>query len=151
VPEHTFTIAALGHSVDAQTNNMTLFSVLEQIGPPQLPVRLAQLTLVTLWRREEGDLGVEFTQRLAIMDPDGEEVASLEQSFVLDRPRLRTFSVVGNLTFSKMGTYRFEVRLKRADEQEWGAPVACYPLDVMIASAPDDQQLLRPERGGPGT
>lgn len=32
MPTHVFTLAAIGHAVDAQSNNITLFSVLEQVG-----------------------------------------------------------------------------------------------------------------------
>ncbi len=142
MPEHVFTVAAAGHSVDVQRNTLTLFSILEQIGTPTLPMRFPELTVATLWVQGPEDGGVEFTQRIRFIGPDGGEIAHFDTPFAFDRPRQRVLTVLGNVLFKESGSYRLEVHIRKSDVQAWGPRVASYPLDVVATDQQSDQPLL---------
>ena len=148
MPEHVFTVVALGHSIDAQNNNVTLFCVLEQIGAVSFPVRIPAFSLVTLWRCRADETGGTFTQRTRLVDPDGKERVSSELSFAVDRPRQRVVNVFGNVPFEKAGTYRFEVYIRPDDAPDWGTPAASYPLEVIVADRPQGESMLLSEQTG---
>ena len=143
MPEHVFTLAAMGHAVDAQTNQLTVFEIAESVGALGLPIVLPRLSFVTLWRREEGDLGVSFTERLEIVDPDGEPNASFEVSFAFERLYQRTIGRVFGPKFQKPGCHRVKVTVRRSDQQEWSGPVAQFPIEVSLLEH-SDSSLLKP-------
>ena len=142
MPEHVFTVAAVGHSVDAQSNTLTLFSILEQVGSVQFPGRIPQLTVATLWRRQEGEQGVPFIQRIRLVGPDGTLVGEFENTCKFERARHRMLTILGNLPFNKIGLHRFEVYIKREDAQDWGSPVTSYPINVTATERPGEESLL---------
>jgi len=148
MPEHVFTIAALGHSVDVQTNNLTLFSVIERIVPPQMPCRMPSLSVATLWRRQPGEEGTVFTQRTRLIDPDGEEIAHLEQSLRASTAQYRVLATLANVPFRKTGTHRVDVYIRPEDAQDWGAAAASYPIDVAAMQGTDEDSLLPSEENG---
>lgn len=129
MPEHIFTILARGYAVDAQANALTLFHVLESIGAPTLPGAIPDFRIVTLWKREQGEENVDFAQRTVFSGPDGKEIAHWDQSFRLDRPRMRVLGTINMFPIRQVGCHRIEVSVKRADAQDWTA-VASYPLEV---------------------
>lgn len=143
MPEHVFTLAALGHTVDAQTNFLTIFEILESIGAPGLPIILPRLSFVTLWRREEGDQGVAFVERLEIVDPDGEPNASFEVSFAFERLYQRTIGRVQGAIFKKAGCHRVRVSVRRSDQQEWSGTLAQFPIEVLVPEH-SDPSLFKP-------
>ena len=145
MPEHVYTVAALGHSVDTQTNNVTLFSILERIGVTDLPLRMPGFTVVTLWLRQPGDEGVSFAQRICLVDPDGGTVEAFENSFTFERPRQRIIGVLAGVPFEKTGIHRIEVYLRKTDDQSWGEHLAAYPIDVVVANRPSRGGLLPSE------
>lgn len=149
MPEHIFTVMALGHSVDVQSNTMTLFSILEQVGAPGLPARMPPFTVATLWRRSSGEEGVSFTERIRIMDPDGEEIVDTDNSFTFERPRQRVLLVLGNMPLKKTGVHRLEVYIRRDGEEEWGQAVTRYPIDVVAPGPPSDESLLSQDDADP--
>lgn len=132
----------MGHAVDAQSNTITLFSVLEQVGGPNLPLALPTFVIVTLWQREEGEEGAKFFQRTRLIAPDGEEIFNLEADFRLHKIRHRMFLTVGGTPFKMEGRYNIEVSIRREEAGGWGEPVAVYPIQVAIAEAPSATPLL---------
>ena len=145
MPEHVFTVVARGRSVDAQDNNLTLFSILEQVGSPSLPIRLPELTVATLWYRNHGEEGTEWVQRTRFLDPDGAELFHIETSFILEQKRQRVLAGFGNIPFEKAGVHRVEISLRPSDASDWGEPKAVYPLDVVVSAPADDASLLPQE------
>jgi len=135
LPEHVFTIIALGHAIDTQTNGVTLFSIVEEIGWPFLPVAVPSLSVVTLWRRLEGEEGVAFVQRTRLVDPSGEEIFHQDQSFRMDRQRHRNLGMIQMVPFQAYGCHRLEIQLRKEDERSF-AFVFRYPLDVNLIKEP---------------
>jgi hypothetical protein len=121
-----------------------MFAVLEEVGVPELPVAIPQVSLITLWRREAEDEGVSFIQQMRLVDPDGNEVLHSEQEFRMLKPRHRSLGMVEFVPFEKAGCYRFEILLRRADEGAGALALkASYPLDVSVVSR-EQSDLLRP-------
>jgi hypothetical protein len=142
MPEHVFTVAARGLTVDAQTNTLTLFAVLEEIGAPHFPAAVFELGVVTLWRRIPGEEGVGFVQQTRFIDPSGEEIAHLEQTFRFDKPRQRMIGQIHGFPIRTAGCHRIEVLIRRDDEPSWGPRVACYPIEVTSTNAQQQPSLL---------
>ncbi len=132
----------MGHAVDAQSNTVTLFSVLEQVGGASLPIALPSFVIVTLWQREEGEDGTKFFQRTRLLGPDGEEIFNLEGDFRLEKPRHRMFLTVGGTPFKQEGRYNIEVSIRREEDGTYGKPAAMYPIQVAIADVPSPTPLL---------
>ncbi|HUS45274.1 MAG TPA: hypothetical protein VM219_04495 [Phycisphaerae bacterium] len=142
MPTHVFTLAALGHAVDAQTNTISLYSILEQIGGPTLPLTLPSFVILTLWQRNEGEEGVKYVQRTSLVDPDGEETFHQDAEFEMPKPRHRMFLAVAGAPFKKSGVYQIKVRLRQSDERDWQRDVASYPIEVRLAEARSATPLL---------
>jgi hypothetical protein len=142
MPEHVFTVAARGLTVDAQTNTLTLFAVLEEIGAPHFPAAVFELGVVTLWRRMPGEEGVGFVQQTRFIDPSGEEIAHLEQTFRFDKPRQRMIGQVHGFPIRTAGCHRIEVLVRRDDQPSWGEPEANYPIEVTSAQGQAPPSLL---------
>ncbi len=134
MPEHIFTVAARGHVIDAQTNTLTLFCVIEQLGGPVLPLRAPELCVITLWGRRAGEEDVQFVERVLIRRPDDSEALHVDLTFRLEKPRIRTVAGIAGLPIEQIGRYCIEVLLRRADCDAWGAPVAQYPIEVSLTS-----------------
>ncbi|MBE3070486.1 MAG: hypothetical protein IMZ55_16310 [Acidobacteria bacterium] len=140
MPEHVFTLAARGHAVDAQTNTLTIFSVVEEIGAPGLPVGIPQLSVITLWRRQKGEEGVAFVQRTRLVDPTGSEVFHFDQEFRLEKARHRSLGTVEMLPLEKPGAYNIEVQIRKADDATFST-VATYRLDVSVTAKANEPLL----------
>jgi hypothetical protein len=143
MPKHVFTLAALGHTVDAQTNNISLFSILEQIGGPTLPLTLPSFVILTLWQRNEGEEGMKYVQRTSLVDPDGNETFHQDADFEMPKPRHRIFLAVAGAPFKKSGVHQIKVWLRRSDERDWQKDVASYPIEVRLAEASSATSLLK--------
>lgn len=148
MPEHVFTIVARGHAVDAQTNTLTAFCILEELAAEGFPVAVPELTVITLWFRRSGDEGVTFMQRTRLMDPSGEEVFRGDLSFRMDKRRHRNFVKVAMVPFKEQGTYTLEILIRRDGSDSWQS-AARYPLDVVRAAAPVEDELFEEANSPP--
>lgn len=142
MPNHVFTIVARGHAVDVQTNQLTVFGIVEGIGAPSAPFRIPELSIVTLWSGEEAELGVEFMQRVRILDPDGRPIHTIQTGFGLERQGVRLIAVLQRLKLDREGVHHFEVCWRRNDNEHWSSPVARYPVRVSLAVGETAQPLL---------
>lgn len=141
MPEHVFTLAARGYSVDSQRNDVTLFSLIEEVGSTSLPALMSELVIITLWRRTEEEIGARMTQRTRVVAPDRSVLAQFDTSFVCDRPRQRIQTVIVGFPFRKAGTHRVEVYIRHEGETEWGQCRASYPIEVAQLQTPPFQML----------
>ncbi len=138
MPELLYAIVAKDFIIDAQTNNISIFSVLERIGASVSSVRLPELVLLTLWRRNENELGSTLVQRVRLLKPNGDEILSRDVSFRGDYPRHRVNLRMQMLPFDSSGAYVFEISVRADDVEGWGEPVARYPIDVALAAVGED-------------
>jgi hypothetical protein len=142
MPKHIFTVVVRGHSVDVQTNNITLFSVLEEIGAQEVPFAFPGFAVVTLWKRQPGEEGVRFVQHTSLIDPSGKEVLKTDITLGFEKPRQRSIIIMQGAPFSTTGEHHIEVRIRREDSQE-SALVTEYPLEVRLLR-PDEKSKLLP-------
>jgi len=138
MPEHVFTVVARGLSVDAQTNVLTLFGIVSDIGSPVLPVAIPELSIVTLWRRQAGEEGVGFIQRTQFVDPDGNEVAHFDTSFRFETMQQRILGQLTMVPFQRSGCHRIRILIRCDDSLDWQAVAASYPIEITLhpTSAP---------------
>ena len=143
MPEHVFTLVARGLSVDTQTNALTVFYVVEQLGPlPRFPAAVPEMALVTLWRLQSGEEGVAFVQRIRFIDPSGKELGLFEQSFRLEKPRQRMLTHIRMFPVQVSGCHRIEVQIRRDDDPDWGPVLASYPIEVIGPDVESSETLL---------
>ena len=133
MPEHIFTLVARGHAVDAQSNTLTLFSVLEEIGTPLLPAAVPDFSVVTLWRRQAGEEGVSFVQRTRLVDPCEKEIFHMDSQFRMDKLRHRLLGIVQFVPFEQPGPHKVEILVRREDEQPFRT-AATYPIEVNVVA-----------------
>ena len=142
MPEHVFTLAARGLSVDNQTNTLTVFAVVEQLGAHAFPAAVPEMALVSLWKREPGEEGVAFVQRTRFVDPSGEELGLVDQSFRFEQPHHRMLTHIRLFPVRLSGCHRIKVQIRRDDDPNWGAVVASYPIEVVAPQAESSETLL---------
>ena len=130
--------------IDRDSNNVSIFNVIEEISIPQEslalstdnPVPLGDLIgfeLLTLWARSADDVAEEGSGRLQVFVPDQEE-AFVTRTFPVDLSQfLRTRSRIAfpGLPAAGRGTYRFVLTSSRNSEWEFQFEV---PLRVAIQS-----------------
>jgi len=143
MPDHVFTIVARGHVIDAQTNTLTLFSVVEQLGGPSLPLNIPELSIVTLWARTGGEENAGYEQRTRIVSPDGSELRHVDVPFRFEKPRMRVLLGLQGLPIEMLGTYHVEILIRRAGDPNWSAPLAKYPIEVSLPPSPANRHLFQ--------
>jgi len=134
-------VVARDHSVDIQTNVVSLFSVIDSVSELAAPVALPQFVVLTLWAREEGEEGVTFVERVALVSPSGQQCAQGDVSFRLEKRRHRNIFTVVNPRFEQTGTYKVRVSLRREDVEDWATAFE-YPIEVAIGETGSGEQLF---------
>jgi|GEM_PF-6088309 len=87
-------------------------------------------------------------QRTRLMDPSGEEVFRGDLSFRMDKRRHRNFVKVAMVPFKEQGTYTLEILIRRDGSDSWQS-AARYPLDVVRAAAPVEDELFEEANSPP--
>jgi hypothetical protein len=145
--QHVWTVACRFSMTDAESNNVSLIGVLEEItipaapptAPPAAPdARLVPATIdvVTLWSRDEEERQEEGFGRMSLVAPSGHTV--LDFSYPVNLRESRRFRSVGRilgLPAPEAGRYSFRVERRRSEEDAW-EPVASIPLWVSILQPP---------------
>jgi hypothetical protein len=134
---HAWSVFCSDSSIDKDTNNISLFSVLEELKvvTPLEPPRDAALPLrghvVSLWYRA-GTNEPEAAEARYILKAGGSEVAILG-SYTLDltRPRLRTRVVIQALPIWQSAFYQIAVEYRHTDE-DWILATE-LPLEVTVS------------------
>jgi hypothetical protein len=89
----------LGSSVDQQSNNVSLFSLVEQInvpeGAPPPPHGMVPLEVHAYWRLAPAEVSETFEMRFVLVAPTGLETSSdvFKHRSVTDRFRTRTLGL----------------------------------------------------------
>jgi hypothetical protein len=137
--EHIWTVVCSMSVVDRDTNNLSLFNVVEQLNiftEPQ-PNAASQLSLdvVSLWVRAEAETPAQGKSRLTLLSPSGEILGQAEGEIDLsqhERLRMRRRFPLG-LNLQVSGRYYFRVELQLGDEA-WRT-VTNVPLRVVVESS----------------
>jgi hypothetical protein len=135
---HIWSVLCLRSIVDAQTQNISLIDVIEEISlAPQLFEQSKEVILpyrfelVTYWRRSLSQQAVRANARIVVLDP--EEKVLEQQIYDIDLSqysKVRTRIGVPNFTVSNVGMYVFVIELQTENES-W-REVARVPLDISV-------------------
>jgi hypothetical protein len=134
---HVWSVLCTKSSIDSQTNNVSLFEVIEQIelrfvGSSELPKGAPiDLELVTLWARENPSTPAEGEMRLRLLSPTGKDLAAFTAKIDLKKAgRNRHQARMHGILLDGSGWYEWEVSC-RVGEGKW-TRVASVPLEVQL-------------------
>ena len=105
-----FFLACESVSIDQETNQSSVFNILEEIQSTAFPTVLPHCVAVSLWHQEPGDEDKEFQLLLRITLPTG-ETHDFRTNFQLKTPRHRVLQRFEGLPIQSAGELRFEARL----------------------------------------
>jgi hypothetical protein len=103
-------VVSEGVSVDQFTNQLSLFSVLEEVTPPDFPFVLPSAAAISLWMKEAGDDERDFQCLLRLTLPDGNR-REFTSNFRFRARRHRVIQRIQGLPLNEPGVLRFEVLL----------------------------------------
>jgi hypothetical protein len=133
---HVWSVLCQSSSVDADTNNISLFNLVEQLGLPEdapFPIALGDaMQIVTMWARIDINTPVSGEERISVVSPTNEILQTFPPS-VIDLKkfiRLRHRFVAGGLVFPEWGRYLFNIELREGDSEEFKL-VTSIPLDLV--------------------
>jgi hypothetical protein len=122
--QHVWSVVCQSASFDVQSNNASLFNVLESIlivGTPskEKPLLLSG-ELVSLWSRENDDAPGSGRMRISLLSPEGETTKPISLDIDLTKaPFHRTRVRIATLPLMSTGRFEFLVEYQNKDESEW--------------------------------
>ena len=134
MPRPLLFLCCASTSIDYRHNHLSIFHLLEEVplehGVPADGVGIS-LEVVSIWQRLEGEENVTFIQKVDIISPSRDRVASSETEFLLEKPRHRILGRWENVPIKETGEYIFELRIKRLEDLSWEEqPAATYRVLV---------------------
>ena len=140
--KHVWTIVCSKASIDTQSNNVSLFNVLEQINIQDLVkpefVLAFNFEVLTCWIRENPETPCKGRQRLAFIDPMNKQLAHIELDINLAQTeRARNRFQINSLPLTIPGRYFFRTDLQIEGESDWQT-VNQYPLTVQFKTSPTE-------------
>lgn len=140
---HVWTVLCSKASVDQQTNNVSLFEVLEALQiktsqAPTFPITTPfQGTIVTLWARSEIARGERGEMRVRLLAPDGTQLSEfINRTDLVRTPRTRNIAAITGLPIAGNGVHEFEVAWRSTEAEGWRV-VGSVPLDISLAVDPE--------------
>jgi hypothetical protein len=152
--QHGWSILCSGTSVDQDTNNLTLFNIIDQISIPEdklvkmpgidgkdKPAAPVGFNLVTLWRKSETKVAASAEVEVELLDPSG--TMRQKGDYSVDLPegitRLRSRMQWNGIRVTTSGTYTFKISLKEAGDDKFRKVGEIY-LDIQILSAKSSEK-----------
>jgi len=138
VIRHVWSVLCTKSSIDSDTNNISLFEILEQIQVSQFPepagdaitVVPMPVELVSLWTREPVGEPQQGECRLTMYSPRGKSLSSPPQVMDLSKyRRFRSRFQIPGLPLDGPGLCEVEVQFRGGSEAEWNT-VARVPIEV---------------------
>lgn len=129
-----------GSSLDQQSNNVSLFNLVEQVnvppGAPPPPNNLLPLELHAYFRLSPEELGKTLEMRFALVAPSGLETLSEVVRHTCATPRYRTRTL--GLPFPPVvGHYELRVDFRISPQAPWIRDALAWPISfVEIESKP---------------
>ena len=120
-----FFVVSESCAIDAQTNRLSVFNVLESVTAPAFPTLLASLAIVAVWNAEPGDETRDF-QASALIHT--EPAQRFDINFKLEKPRARTIVQLQGLPIQAAGTVRFEMLLNGEHKADHIVTAEIVPL-----------------------
>lgn len=145
--KHVWTVLCKKSVVDRETNNITLFDVLERLdvgveiknqklsGLPEKVVLPFSFEIVTMWARSDFEDKIErkVEAKTEILDPNGVKIGNVTNNFVMSPEfrRMRSIGRLSNIGLTISGKYFFKISGKESDDKDF-KNVAEIPLEVII-------------------
>lgn len=137
--QHVWSVLCSKSSIDKETNNISLFEVIEQLqgeGWMGEPVLVPYpLELVSLWARAEPNRPSRGEARVILHSPSGTtKISATQQVDLSEFRRLRHRIKIPGLRVNGPGFYTFLVEVRQEEQEHW-EPVARIPLEIQIKMA----------------
>ena len=138
MPNHAWSVLCEKVIVDKETNNVSLISCREQVTSPVLPVHVANVSIATLWYKDDQSAthNEDFRLALNLIAPDDsvKELGSIKVD--MKNPRQRVNFYFDVLPFQQAGTYYFTLSKSEDASGERWSEVSRLPF-VVIYSPPE--------------
>jgi hypothetical protein len=133
--EHVFSVLCNGTSIDAETNAITLFKVLEQLTVYTETTDLVRIPIhfeiLSLWTRQSPDVPCQGKARIIFCSPSDQQKQQVEMSIDLSKAiNYRSKLVSDGIELTSPGKYHFTIELQDEDHTVW-QQVASLPLMVI--------------------
>ena len=137
--QHRWSILCRESSIDSQTNNISLFNILEQVGIDAevfaekkggaIPMNLE---LVTLWEKQVEEEGVDAEVEVELQEPDGKPLGKFPYTISVPKRRHRHLVKLNGLPVTeKSGRYTFKIRKREGGESKF-VEVGEVPVEINI-------------------
>jgi hypothetical protein len=124
-------------SLDAETSNFSLFSLVEAIQMvPFVPRAIVPIEVHAYFEAENEDVGTECEMRGVWISETGvETVGEAINALPITSPRPRTRAMSLRLPPS-IGSYKFGIEWRQRGAAAWVREAACWPLTIHDAPVP---------------
>lgn len=140
--DHYWTVLCSNSAIDKDSNNISLFNIVERItiyGEPPQGNKVGAVpiphTIVTLWGRSDIEQPERGTTRFVIEYQQGDDTKSTDPHEIgidlTEHPRFRTRATLNALPVLGEGRHWIRVFLNQNDEDEW-VRVASIPYEIFF-------------------
>jgi|SRR3989344_2149542 len=140
---HIWSVLCTNSSIDQQTNNVSLYNVIEQIhidkaafeavtkNPEEVVVANIVFEIVSLWKKDESAEDLKVEQRLDMLDPTGKLLDSVKNEFKIPAKvtRFRFKLQINGMKVTAPGEYNYVLNVKNPATGEFDE-VTRVPLEV---------------------
>ena len=152
--QHIWSILCSSSSIDSQTNNVSLYNIVEEVGFKLQQTNEQQVNfseekkwpfnveVVSLWKRtNQGNLVADA--KIELLDPSNKKMQEVlyKLEFKPQHQRMRSIIKMNGITITGQGEYNFSILLKE-DGSDKFKEITRIPIVVKI-TAPTDLRLLQ--------
>ena len=127
MPECYLLAISSGSSLDNDTNNWSLFKLVEQVGVPHTP-GILPLEIHTYWLFEPEEYKINFDIRLVLVNREGGRLES--KSIVLSSQTPQHRVRITGLPIDGFGFHKLRVEWRKQDADQWEQCPIFWPLRV---------------------
>jgi hypothetical protein len=147
---HVWSVLCTKATIDKESNNASLFEVLEQVEfhvesvPEEPEVLPFACELLTLWTRSDPNHGESGEMRVRLLGPEGQELVGWDAKINLENHlRHRSRGALQGFKIAGEGRHEFEVSFRPSEDEPWTV-VALVPLDVRIKVVQSQENTAEP-------
>lgn len=148
--KHIWTVLCRKSVIDNESNNLSLYDILEQLSisvkPEKETVKKTvkinlplEYEVVSLWVKQSSKDGFNGEIKLEIINPEGSVVKTFEQPFIIqdNKNRLRSRIRINGFVVDGSGVYLFRISYKEKQEKNF-TQISEVPLEVSLKFEVDD-------------
>lgn len=153
--EYLGSIICIGTSIDRDTNNLTVFNIIEEINILESELKKPfksesekeriipfSFEMVTLWKKLIKDQEVSGQVRVDLIDPIGNMIQKFEYSITIkkEHKRLRNKAQIRGLKITEVGEYMYYIYLKEIGTNTFNL-VGRVPFVVNVVKKDDIRSI----------